>query len=217
MSTIEDLAAFGKIAGIGGIALTVFMVLFRALIQKGIFPELAKQDAYKIIRLFMYLTFSVAVLGIAVWFLGTPKLSSTGRPYVLPVAAFWRNDLNEAVVQFKNSGNSPAYHNRTQIEFFATTLKSEDQQLDWGVLLPALSDNTVGPGGMYNTPATTRLGTVTTGMEDVMTGKAVAYVYGIVRYKDSPDATEDRSERFCFSFDATRSQTFFGCPASATH
>lgn len=213
---IGDLAVFGKIAGLGGIALFVFMVLFRELIRKEIFPKLGRQEAYRIIKLFLCLTFAVAVLGIGAWVVATRTSSGAGRPYVFPVTAFWRNDLNEAVVQFQNSGSSPSYHNRTQIEFFATSSISEDQRLDWEHLLPALSDNTLGPGGMYNTPVPTRLGTVKTATEDVMAGKAVAYMYGIVRFRESPDAREDRSERFCFMFDANRSQTFFGCPAPAT-
>ncbi len=210
---IEDLVLLGKIAGIGGISLGVFLLLFRELVRKQIFPTLTKRDAYRLIRLFMCLTFFVAVLGIAAWLFGDRFPESSGRPYVLPATAFWRNGLTEAVVQFKNSGSSPAYHNRTQIEFFATTEKSDDQKLDWTQMLPALSDNTIGPGEMYNTPALTRLDAAQGA--DILTGKAAAYVYGTVRYKDSPDSKKDFSERFCWFFDATRSQAFVGCPAAA--
>lgn len=213
---VELLEKLGRIAGIGGIALGVFMLLFRELIRKNIFPQLEEKRAYKIILHFMYLTFSIAALGIVAWVLIGLSLKRTERPYVFPVTAFWRNGLTEAVVQFKNSGNGPAYHNRTQIHFFATTERSDNQELDWDHILPAISDNTIGPGEMYNTPALTRLNTVDGAEAGVQTGKWVAYVYGVVRYKDNPDSDKDLGDRFCWMFDATRSQTFFGCPASAT-
>jgi hypothetical protein len=141
--------------------------------------------------------------------------ASPSHPAVFPVTAFWRNGLAEAVVQFKNTGPDPAYHNRTQIGFFATTEKSDNQKLDWDHLLPAISDNTVGPADGYNTSALTRLNAVDGGEEAVRTGNAVAYVYGLRKYKERPDSREDVGDRYCFEFDATRSQSFFGCPASA--
>jgi ABC-type multidrug transport system fused ATPase/permease subunit len=211
----ELLGTAGKIAGIGGIALAVFLLLFREVIRKQIFPQLTKPHAYQLIRQFMYLTFVVAVLGIVAWFFGKRSAESSERPYVFPVTAFWRNGLTEAVVQFKNSGNKPAYRNRTQIHFFATSERSDSQELDWDHILPAVSDNTMGPGEMYNTAALTRLNTVSGAEAAVLTGNAVAYVYGVVRYKDSPDSKSDLSDRFCWMYDASRSQAFFGCPAAA--
>jgi hypothetical protein len=141
---------------------------------------------------------------------------SSQRPYVLTETAFWRNGLTEAVVQFKNSGSAPAYHNRTQIHFFATTDRNDSQKLDWDHMLPAISDNTVPMGGAYNTPALTRLNTVPGAEGDVLAGKAVAYVYGVVRYKRRPDSSREYTDRFCWMYDATRSRAFFGCHPSAT-
>jgi hypothetical protein len=68
--------------------------------------------------------FFVGLIGIALTLLtwGFPDFwkpsTPSERPYVLPETAFWRNGHTEAVVIFKNSGSSPAYHNRTQIHFF---------------------------------------------------------------------------------------------------
>jgi len=59
------LQAVGKVAGIGGIALGVFMLLFREVIRKNIFPTLSDDEAYRLIRQFMYLTFGIALVGIA--------------------------------------------------------------------------------------------------------------------------------------------------------
>ena len=61
------LEAVGKIAGIGGIALGVFVLLFEEVIRKNIFPMLSDDHASALIRQFMYLTFAVAVCGIAAW------------------------------------------------------------------------------------------------------------------------------------------------------
>jgi hypothetical protein len=165
------------------------------------------------------IVFGLTVLGIvgtALAWLFPDFWNGSQRPYVLPETAFWRNGLTEAVVQFKNSGNVPAYHNRTQIHFFATTERSDNQRLDWNHMLPAISDNTIPAGGMYNTPALTRLYTVTGAENDVLAGKAVAYVYGVVRYKQKPDSGRHYEDRFCWMFDASRSPAFFGCPTSAT-
>jgi hypothetical protein len=96
-----------------------------------------------------------------------------------------------------------------------TTERVDNQKLDWEHILPAISDSTIAAGGMYNTPALTRLYTVTGAENDLLTGKGIAYVYGVVRYKQTPDSQKDYTDRFCWMFDATRSPTFFGCPVSA--
>lgn len=64
---IQLLEGVGKIAGIGGLALGVFVLLFRELIRKSIFPTLSDDHAYSVIHQFMYLTFAVAVCGIGAW------------------------------------------------------------------------------------------------------------------------------------------------------
>lgn len=59
--------AFGQIAGIGGLSLLVFAWLFREVIRKRIFPQLSREHAYKIIRLFMLLVFLLSLSGISAW------------------------------------------------------------------------------------------------------------------------------------------------------
>ena len=61
------LQAVGKVAGIGGLALGVFLLLFREVIRKNIFPTLSDEHAYRLIRQFMFLTFAVATFGIVAW------------------------------------------------------------------------------------------------------------------------------------------------------
>lgn len=57
----------GKIAGIGGIALGVFLLLFREVIRKNIFPNLTKPQAYKLFRLIVILVWTIALSGIVAW------------------------------------------------------------------------------------------------------------------------------------------------------
>lgn len=63
----ELLKTLGQIAGIGGLALGIFLILFRELIRKTIFPKLKKDDAYRLLRLIAILICTVALAGIAAW------------------------------------------------------------------------------------------------------------------------------------------------------
>lgn len=78
------LKTLGQIAGIGGFALGVFLILFRDIIRKQIFPQLTKQHAFSLLRLIVILVWSFAVIGIAAWFwaerekiYGPPKLKAS--------------------------------------------------------------------------------------------------------------------------------------------
>jgi hypothetical protein len=67
----EVLKAAGQIAGIGGLALGAFLLLFRDIIRKNIFPKLPAPEAYRLLRLITLAVWSIAVIGIAAWvFLG---------------------------------------------------------------------------------------------------------------------------------------------------
>ena len=66
----ELLKTLGQIAGIGGIALGVFLLLFRDLIRKKIFPTLTKDQAFRLLRLIAILIWSVALAGIGAWIWG---------------------------------------------------------------------------------------------------------------------------------------------------
>ena len=82
---IQLLQAVGKIAGIGGLALGVFVLLFEEVIRKNIFPMLSDDHASGLIRQFMYLTFGVAVFGIAAWTFVALKTPSASAAPVRPV------------------------------------------------------------------------------------------------------------------------------------
>ncbi len=65
--TMEIIQEFGKIAGIAGIGLGVFLFLFKDIIAKNIFPRMTSRQAYNTIRLMMLLVWSIAVVGIGTW------------------------------------------------------------------------------------------------------------------------------------------------------
>lgn len=63
----QILKVVGQIAGIGGLALGVLLLLYRELIRKDIFPTLRPMQAYRIIRLLLILVWTIALAGLAAW------------------------------------------------------------------------------------------------------------------------------------------------------
>jgi hypothetical protein len=61
------LETVGKVAGIGGIAVGVLLLLFRDIVRKNIFPKLAPKDAYRLLSQLTVFIFVVAIAGIAAW------------------------------------------------------------------------------------------------------------------------------------------------------
>jgi hypothetical protein len=71
----------GQIAGIGGLALGVLLIVFRDIIRKNIFPKLPPAQAYRLLRLITAAVWSVAVIGIIAWAfvsLGPRSVIATG-------------------------------------------------------------------------------------------------------------------------------------------
>lgn len=67
MADFTMLEKVGQIAGIGGLSLGVLTLVFRDVVRKNIFPNLAQRHAFRIIRLIVALTFCIAALGIGAW------------------------------------------------------------------------------------------------------------------------------------------------------
>jgi len=63
----EVLRVVGQVAGLGGLAIGMALLLFREIIQKEIFPRLTKEHAFQIIRLLVICTWSIALVGIGAW------------------------------------------------------------------------------------------------------------------------------------------------------
>jgi hypothetical protein len=63
----DILKTVGQVAGIGGLALGVLLVIFRDIIRKNIFPKLPPAEAYRLLRLITVAVWSVAIVGIGAW------------------------------------------------------------------------------------------------------------------------------------------------------
>lgn len=65
--TIEIIRTVGQVAGIGGLAIGVLLIIFREVIRKNVFPNLTKKQAHDLLRLVVVLVFVVAIVGILAW------------------------------------------------------------------------------------------------------------------------------------------------------
>src|SRR5689334_1511523 len=63
----ETLKVVAQVAGIGGVALAVLLMVFREVIQKNIFPNLSQDSGYRLLRLIIVSTWSVAIVGVGAW------------------------------------------------------------------------------------------------------------------------------------------------------
>lgn len=90
------LKMLGGIAGIGGIALGVFLLLFRDVIRRKIFPKLTRAQGYRVILVFMVLTWSVAIFGVAAWWKNSSRVAPPGdeKKLLSLAASIWKVDLD---------------------------------------------------------------------------------------------------------------------------
>ncbi len=84
--SLELFRIAGQIAGIGGLAIGTFLILFREIIRKKIFPNLARTQAYKLLRLMVILIWSLGLAGIASWVFVNAKQARDPLPFL-------RNDV----------------------------------------------------------------------------------------------------------------------------
>lgn len=100
------LETLGKIAGLGGLALGVFLILFRDILKKLKVPSVTRDQWYKVIVFFMILVWSIAIAGLGTWLysytreVGQSQSSnkppllwslepSKKSPQLLPVTVLW--------------------------------------------------------------------------------------------------------------------------------
>jgi len=57
----------GKYAGLAGLSIGLVLVLYYTVLKLNIFPKVTSENAYKLIRQLMYLTFVVGIVGIIAW------------------------------------------------------------------------------------------------------------------------------------------------------
>ena len=63
----QILKVASQVAGLAGLSVGVFLLLFRDFIRRTFFPTLSTTQAYRLLRLFLVLTFSLAALGVLTW------------------------------------------------------------------------------------------------------------------------------------------------------
>ncbi len=64
------LKSAGEIAGIGGLALGVFLLLFKDLLKKIAAPTMTKEQWFRVVIIFMVLVWSIAIVGLGAWVWG---------------------------------------------------------------------------------------------------------------------------------------------------
>lgn len=97
----------GAVAGIGGIAFAAVVYIFREVIRREIFPQLTREQAYKLLNRIVVLTFIIGVLGVIAYlavnlFNGPQRPTPTSTPTPIPETAELSGtvfDQNERPVQ----------------------------------------------------------------------------------------------------------------------
>jgi hypothetical protein len=106
----ESLKVAAQAAGIGGISLFIFLILFREFIRKNIFPTLTQAQSYRLITLFLVLTFTISLVGIAAWIL-SPQHPASSTPN--PILGEWAvggtsSNFKPSIFSFKSDGSVSA-------------------------------------------------------------------------------------------------------------
>lgn len=74
-----------QVAGIGGIALGVLLLVFRDIIRRDIFSILPRRESYKLLRLIIILVWTVALVGIGAWvYTSTTQVKGNEQGFVSP-------------------------------------------------------------------------------------------------------------------------------------
>lgn len=95
------LKILGQIAGIGGFSLGLVLLIYREIVRKQIFPQLAKHHAYKLLLVIIVLTWIVAMSGISAWvWMGH---NSPSTPSGFAIRSFYEKFLNAATLPEKIS------------------------------------------------------------------------------------------------------------------
>ena len=88
-------STLAQIAGIGGAALGVFLLVFRDVIRKNVFPQLTKRQGFQLLILALVLTWSVAIAGILAWVFGPQPQDVAASEGVQIHATLWGVELDD--------------------------------------------------------------------------------------------------------------------------
>ena len=79
----DILKTAGEVAGIGGVAIGVAMIVFRDIIGKSVFPTLPASKAYRLLNLLTAAVWSIAIVGIGAWvYVNHAPASASSSPNV---------------------------------------------------------------------------------------------------------------------------------------
>jgi hypothetical protein len=101
------LKTLGEVSGIGGLALGIFFLLFREVIQKSIFPTLKRDDGYKLLQLISILIWSVAVVGIGAWLWGDRKSADSLATTSGPQSPIFQQTNGNVAIDFNARTDAP--------------------------------------------------------------------------------------------------------------
>jgi hypothetical protein len=69
----------GKLAGLAGLAIGIVLVIFREILKKDIFPQLNRDQTYRLFQKLIICTFAIGTIGILAWVI-VPPLSARFSP-----------------------------------------------------------------------------------------------------------------------------------------
>lgn len=117
-------------AGVAGLGLLVFYLLFREVIRKKIYPQLTNKQAYKTLRNILILVWLIAMAGIIAWVYRDIRLKQLSIAAPIPPTAYAGNDdlrlvdvsfqetptgQNVLDLKLRNVGNAPAFIKRALV------------------------------------------------------------------------------------------------------
>jgi flagellar basal body-associated protein FliL len=77
--THEILKVVGQVAGLAGVALGVLLIVFREFLRKTIFANLTREQSFRLLKLLLLLTWSIAIVGIVAWVWVSTRLNSASN------------------------------------------------------------------------------------------------------------------------------------------
>jgi hypothetical protein len=81
METTSLIETVGKVAGIGGLAIGLCLLVFRDVVARNIFPSLTRNQSYRLLRMIIVFTFILGVSGIAAWTWANSRISPDSRKW----------------------------------------------------------------------------------------------------------------------------------------
>jgi len=112
MADIDILRAAGQVAGIGGLAIGALIIVFKEVIRKNIFPNLTKQNAYRLLRLIVVLVFFLAISGIVAWIyvnIASNSVSTSKEAETHPLTKPPLPDSNDKIEVLSNECGQQGY------------------------------------------------------------------------------------------------------------